>query len=130
MLGQINEWFFHDLAGIQSDPAAPGFQCIIIRPAIVGNLTFVNASYDSIHGKITSSWKCDGKKITLNVKIPCNTSATVFIPTSAPGTVAESGRAAGSARGVKFLRVEAGAAVYQIDSGDYLFTAEIRQLPN
>jgi hypothetical protein len=124
MLGQINEWFFHDLAGIQSDPAAPGFQRIIIKPALVGDLAFVNASYDSIHGKITSSWKRDGRKITINVAIPANTTATVFIPTSAPDSVTESGRPAANSPGVKFLRMEVPAAVYQIASGAYLFTAD------
>jgi glycogen debranching enzyme len=44
MLGQINEWFFHDLAGIQSDPETPGFQHIIIKPALVGDLSAVTAS--------------------------------------------------------------------------------------
>jgi hypothetical protein len=124
MLGQINEWFFHDLAGIQSDPAAPGFQRIIIKPALVGDLAFVNAGYDSIHGKITTFWKRDGRKITINVAIPANTTATVFIPTSAPDSVTESGRPAANSPGVKFLRMEAPAAVYQIASGAYLFTAD------
>ena len=40
MLGQITEWFYHDLAGIQCDPAGPGFRKIIIKPAFVGDLTW------------------------------------------------------------------------------------------
>jgi hypothetical protein len=126
MLGQINEWFFHDLAGIQSDPDAPGFQRIIIKPALVGDLTSVTASYDSIHGKITSAWKREGRQIMLNVVIPANTTATVYIPTSAQNNVTESGKPAATSVGVKFLRMEAGTAVYQIGSGAYQFAAEIQ----
>ena len=52
MLGHIMEWFYHDLAGIQ--PGAPGFKEIVIKPTIVGDLTWVKASYNSIHGPIVS----------------------------------------------------------------------------
>ena len=44
MLGQINEWFFRDLAGIQLNPEKPGFSQIIIKPALVGNLTWAGAN--------------------------------------------------------------------------------------
>ena len=59
MLGQINEWFFHDLAGIQDDPSSPGFSKIIIKPTPVGDLTSVNAGYNSVVGQISSDWVTD-----------------------------------------------------------------------
>jgi hypothetical protein len=124
MLGQINEWFFHDLAGIQSDPDGPGFKRIIIKPALVGDLTFVKASYDSVHGRISSEWKREGRRITLRAVIPVNTTATVFVPTRAQSSVRESGKPAARAAGLKFLRMEANAAVYEAGSGAYEFTAE------
>lgn len=52
MLGQINEWFFHDLAGIQ--PAGPGFSKINIKPAFVGDLARVAATHNSPYGEIKS----------------------------------------------------------------------------
>ncbi|MBC8097047.1 MAG: family 78 glycoside hydrolase catalytic domain, partial [Akkermansiaceae bacterium] len=52
MLGHIMEWFYHDLAGIQLDPRAPGFKHFNIRPQIVGDLTEVKGSYESVRGKI------------------------------------------------------------------------------
>ncbi|HLP76230.1 MAG TPA: family 78 glycoside hydrolase catalytic domain, partial [Candidatus Paceibacterota bacterium] len=57
MLGQITEWFYQDLAGIDCDPAGPGFEKIIFRPQPVGDLKSARASYDSIHGRIVSEWK-------------------------------------------------------------------------
>ncbi|MBI2512764.1 MAG: family 78 glycoside hydrolase catalytic domain [Opitutae bacterium] len=80
MLGQIMEWFYHDLAGIQPDPAGPGFQKIVIRPAIVGDLTWVKASYESPRGPIAVAWQRDGRAVTLDVTIPANTTATVHVP--------------------------------------------------
>ena len=52
MLGQLMEWFYHDLAGIGI--GEPGFKKIIIKPNLVGDISWVKASYNSIHGKITS----------------------------------------------------------------------------
>ena len=57
MQGHIEEWFFRSLAGINPDPGIPGFKHIIIRPAMIGDITWVNGSYQSIYGEIGSSWK-------------------------------------------------------------------------
>jgi hypothetical protein len=78
MFGQLNEWLFAHLAGIQSD--APGFKKIIIEPAIVGDLTRVSASYDSISGEIVSEWTRIGSRVNLHIVIPPNTTATVHVP--------------------------------------------------
>ena len=84
MLGQINEWFYHDLAGIQSDPRRAGLQADH-HPARGrrATLTFVKASYDSVHGRIPAhgSAKAGGSPWRRH---PANTTATVFIPTRAP----------------------------------------------
>ena len=82
MLGQIQEWFYHDLAGIQS--GTPGFKHLIIKPAFVGDLKWVKASYNSVRGMIVSEWKRDGDKLTLDVTIPPNTTATVELPGQQP----------------------------------------------
>ena len=124
MLGQLNEWFFHDLAGIQSDPRAPGFARILIKPALPGDLTFVKAAYNSIHGKIGSEWHRQGRRVTLNAAIPANTTATIYMPAAAADAVTESGHPAASVPGVKFLRMEAGAAVYEVGSGAWQFASE------
>jgi hypothetical protein len=121
MLGQIMEWFYHDVAGIGDDPAGPGFKKIIIRPQPAGDLTWARASYDSIRGKITSDWKHAAGKFTLNVTIPANTTATVFIPAASSETVTEGGRPAAQSGGVKFLRMENDRAVFEIESGAYTF---------
>jgi alpha-L-rhamnosidase len=49
--------------------------------------------------------------------------ATVPVPTNRPGAVTESGRPAGEGKGVKFLRTEKNAAVYEVGSGNYVFEA-------
>lgn len=85
MLGQINEWFFHDLAGIRPDETAPGFKTVIIQPAFVGDLTSVRARYDSIVGPIVSQWERKEKTVILSVELPPNVEASVRLPTPAEG---------------------------------------------
>jgi hypothetical protein len=124
MLGQIQEWFYHDLAGIQNDPTSAGFKQIVINPQPVGDVAWVKASYHSVHGKIVCDWKRVGDKFTLHVTIPANTSATVFVPAKSADEVVEGGKPAAQSNGVKFLRVEDGAVVFKIGSGSYNFACQ------
>jgi hypothetical protein len=124
MLGHIMEWFYHDLAGIGIDPSVPAFKKVVIKPATPGDLSWVKASYNSIYGKIESHWTVANGKLTLSVTIPPNTTAVVYIPTQAGAKVTESGKPADLALGIKFLRWEDGAAVYEVASGRYSFTAD------
>ena len=121
MLGHITEWFYKDLAGIDTDPAGPGFKKIVIRPQPVGDLTWARGSYDSIRGRIVSDWKRSGDRFTLKVAIPANTSATVFLPARDGSEVLEGGRPAGQSRGVQHLRRERECAVFAVASGEYVF---------
>ncbi len=121
MLGQIVEWFYHDLAGIRGDPSGPGFKKIIIKPAIVGDLTFARASYHSVHGPIKSEWRREGTTLRLKVTIPANTTATVWVPgSSSPGD-------AGSRTG-KYVRAvgrRQGCDLFEVASGTYEFRSRM-----
>jgi len=123
MLGQINEWFYHDLAGIQCDPDGPGFKKIIIRPAIVGDLTWVKATFDSANGRIESAWKHQDGKITLDVMIPPNTSATIWVPANTQAPITENGQRYGRSEGVKPIRSQGKAVICEVGSGKYHFEA-------
>ena len=80
MLGHITEWFYAGLGGIKPDPAAPGWKKFIIKPAIVGDLTWVKAHYDSPYGRIVSHWKRSGRNVVMDVIVPANSSATIITP--------------------------------------------------
>jgi len=114
-------WFYQGLAGIRPDPAAPGFKQIIIKPAIVGDVTWVKCHHDSPYGRIVSNWKIENSKLTMDVTIPANTTATVHVPARDAAVVTEGENAIDKIKGVKFLRMENGAAVYEVESGCYRF---------
>ncbi len=123
MLGHLQEWFYHDLAGIRPDPAAPGFKAFAIKPAIVDGIPWAKATYDSVHGPIASAWRRDGDALTLEVTVPPNTTATVYVPAREGAEVTESGRPAKEAEGVTAVSREEGFAVCKVGAGKYVFRA-------
>lgn len=125
MLGQINEWLFHDLAGIQCDPEGPGFKRILIKPATPGDLNSVKATYASASGMIESEWKRNGPAFQLRVVIPANTSATIFVPTDGKTAITESGTPVRSVPSVKTLGNENGVARFAVGSGTYHFQSNL-----
>ncbi|MBL7741829.1 MAG: family 78 glycoside hydrolase catalytic domain [Chitinophagaceae bacterium] len=80
MLGHLMEWFYEGLAGIKQSPDSIAYKKIEIRPQPAGDITFANASYHSPYGEIRSDWKRTGKSFELNVTIPVNTTAEIFLP--------------------------------------------------
>lgn len=92
MLGQIEEWFYQSLAGIVKDDANPGFKHFFIKPEIVGDMTFVKATYQSVYGKIASAWEKKDGKLILKVEIPANTSATIKLPTDKNSEIKVNGK--------------------------------------
>jgi hypothetical protein len=122
-LGSCGEWLFDSAAGIDLDPAQPGYKHILIHPRTDGPLTWVKSHHDCMYGRIESDWTRDTDALTLDVTVPPNTTATVYVPASNPQAVTESGRPAGGAEGVKLLRTENGTAVFEVGSGKYAFRA-------
>lgn len=122
MYGEISAWFYKALAGINADPAAPGFKHFIIRPQPVGDLTFARAEYDSIHGRIVSAWKIKNGVFNLDVVIPPNTTATIFLPNAKLANVRVDGSPAIKADGVISFAQEAKITTLEVGSGEYNFT--------
>ncbi len=91
MMGQIDEWFFAWLAGIQPDMENPGYKKFRIAPQVVGDITYVSASTETLYGKITVDWNLKNGIFTLNVQIPVNTESTILLPNKEE-IVAGSGR--------------------------------------
>jgi len=114
MLGHLMEWFYAGLAGIKQSPASVAFNKIEIKPQSVGDITSAKANYHSVYGNIVSDWKKNGKQFELNVEIPVNTTATIYLPASKNSIIKESGKI------VKAGYVD-GKAVIKIGSGKYNF---------
>jgi alpha-L-rhamnosidase len=80
MLGAIDEWFTSGLAGIRQAPGSVGFRQLVIKPAIVGDLSRVSGRYVTPSGPVTSTWRRSAGVFHLDITIPPNTTATVDLP--------------------------------------------------
>lgn len=127
-LGCIGAWFFEGLGGLRPDPAQPGFKHFIIQPAVVGDLLWVNCSHETVFGKISSRWNRQGDRLQLDIEVPANTTATIFVPTKEPASVLESGVPAEKSPGVKAVRNQNHTAVFEVASGRYAFEAPFQMI--
>lgn len=125
LLGDLIIWYYEDLAGIKSSTEKPGFKQIIMKPYPVRDLDYVNASYQSNYGEITSDWKKKGRNFSWNISVPVNSSAVIYLPAKSVESVTESGKKIEDAGGVHFLRSEDNRAVFEIGSGSYYFQSKL-----
>ncbi len=121
----IGGWFQRGLAGIRPDPAAPGYKRFSVIPAVVGDLTWAEASYESPYGRIVSEWRRSGNKLSLHVVVPPNTTATIRVPAAGAAGVTEGGRPAAAAEGVRALGLSGGTAVFEVGAGSYTFASTL-----
>lgn len=123
MLGQIMEWFYRDVAGIGFDPGAPGFKNILIQPQPVGDLTWAKASYESVRGPVTTHWKRTDRNFRLEISIPANTTATVFVPGNNARLV--NPRGPETAKWVRLISSSERESIFTAESGRYVFESEM-----
>jgi alpha-L-rhamnosidase len=81
--GAVVYWFYHHLAGIQPDPAAPGFAGIVIAPEFHAELSPLNASHDTRYGEVRAGWSIDGDRVAYNFSTPPGTAARLKLPANA-----------------------------------------------
>lgn len=123
MFGSVSEWFFRWLGGIQCAPDAVAFDRILIRPQLVGDLTWVKSSHDSIRGAIVSNWKIDGDTREFEITIPPGATATVELPAKNGDTLTEGGQPLSEHPEISILESAPGLHRAEIGSGSYRFTA-------
>jgi alpha-L-rhamnosidase len=124
MFGSVSEWFYKSLAGICPEDDAAGFGRFTIKPGVGGDLQWVRASYHSIRGKIESNWEIIGGQLVLDVVIPVNTVATVYIPSGSAEEVSEAGQPVSQAEGVTAVRHDGRYTVLEVTSGSYTFVTK------
>lgn len=124
MLGDLIIWYYEDLAGIKSSPEKTGFKQLIMKPEPVDGLDFVNASYQSDYGTISSSWKKKGHSFSWDILVPGNTSALVYLPAKSAEMVKENGNKIEATDGIHFLKMEGDRAVFEVGSGEYHFQSK------
>jgi alpha-L-rhamnosidase len=121
MSGQINEWLFNNLVGISPAEDGPGFRKFVIKPDFMNDLTWVKGSFTSISGDVKVAWKRIAGHLELDVAVPENTRAMLYLPVSDPVAVLENNKPASLSLARTFKRGH-NQSGFSLGSGKYHFT--------
>ncbi len=122
--GAIGDWMYRVMVGLDTYEDGPGYKHIRIQPHVGGGFTNASASLQTYYGTLSSGWKTETGKMILDVEIPANTTATVYVPASDPGSVTENGVALSSSKDLTITGTENGYVVLKIGSGKWRFEAK------
>jgi alpha-L-rhamnosidase len=121
--GAIGDWIYRVIAGIDTYEDEPGYKHIRIMPHIGGGLSYANADLKTYYGTISSHWKLNNDKLQLDVEIPANTKATIYIPAVAAESIMESGKLLSDLKEIQIKGKEKDYIIAQVGSGIYHFTS-------
>ncbi|RZM21275.1 MAG: alpha-L-rhamnosidase, partial [Pedobacter sp.] len=122
IFGHLMEWFYSGLAGIRQQDDDSGYRNFIVDPKFQGiDIDWVKSSYRSVNGIIAVSWKKSGSKFTLDLTIPANSSAEVYLPVSSVEDVTVNGQKFLAYKEIKQVRKQDGKLILSVPSGKYNF---------
>ena len=76
--GSIGDWMYQKLTGLQL--IEPGYKKSRIAPEFIKGITHAQGSVETAYGTLSCAWRCEKKKITIDIVIPANTTAVVKLP--------------------------------------------------
>lgn len=119
-LGTVDDWFYHDVAGINSSETT-GYRDITIKPAVTDHLDWAKATTQTPFGPVSVDWSKSGDKLNLKTHVPVGSTATVHLPAANSWAVTEGGKFLGDAEGVQSVEQDGDTVLVAIGSGDYSF---------
>ncbi len=87
--GAIGDWMYRVMAGLDTYEDGTGYKHSRIQPHPGGGFTHASASLKTLYGTLSSSWKTAPGEFLMDVTIPANTTATVFIPSGKEDIIKE-----------------------------------------
>jgi alpha-L-rhamnosidase len=132
--GAVGDWMYRVVAGLNSDPAQPGYKHIIVRPQPGGGFTYAMATVMTAYGDAASGWKIDGDRIRVTVRVPANARATVYLPAANLQDVREGNSPLASIASVtrsaqvgETVQVEVGSGNYEFAYQAPALTAQVKR---
>jgi len=122
--GAIGDWMYRVITGIDTYEEAPGYKQIKIKPHLGGNLTYANADLETFYGKVSSHWKKENGHLQLDVEVPVNTTAKIYIPSENVDGIKEGGRVLSAVKELKVGGKEGDYILVEVGSGSYHFAID------
>jgi len=121
--GAIGSWLYAVVAGVELDPAAPGFKRILLAPQPGGELTSARGKLESPHGEILSSWKTHAGRFDWEVIVPPNTTASAKFPVPGKAKITEGKSPLARSAGISKVKATAASLTCELAPGHYKFAA-------
>ena len=121
--GAIGDWMYRNVTGLDTYDDGAGYKKIIIRPHPGGNLEYAQASLETGYGKLSVQWKITAGKFMMDVEIPANTVASIYLPGANVGEVLENGNPLSQTKEITVSGKERNYVVLQTGSGTYHFSS-------
>lgn len=119
--GAIGDWMYRAVVGIDTYNDGVGYKHIKIMPHLGDGLTSASASLQTYYGTISSGWKTIASTLSMDVEIPANTTATIYVPAANADAVTEGGATISSVKDIQVAGIENGYVMVKAGSGKYHF---------
>ena len=73
-----SDWMYRKIGGINQLEA--GYHRFYVKPMFVKGIEEARTELETPYGRIVSFWSCRNKKIHIEVSVPANTTALIYLP--------------------------------------------------
>ena len=111
------------LMGIE--PLQPGFRKIRIKPQ-PADLKKIVIEMPTIRGTVTCRWTVQNERFSLEVTIPANSTAQIWLPAASAESIQEQNMKINSVQDIHFLEKKEGYFIYETPAGHFKFRGALR----
>lgn len=117
--GAIGDWMYRVSAGLET--IEPGYRHLLIQPHFTSKLGLSRATFETPYGEAMSGWERKDGKMTVKVKIPANTVATIKLPASSSEKITENGKELSLNKNFTSIKATDNLVSFESGSGEYVF---------
>ena len=119
--GSIASWMYNHSLGIERDEKFPGFKHFFLKPEPdpTGQMTYAKGHYDSMYGRIESSWEIRDGVCYYYFTVPANTTATMWLKAPSKNVIISGSNQFEAQKGVKYIGQENGKQIFEVSPGKY-----------
>lgn len=117
--GAIGDWLYRDAVGLHETSA--GFKTMAVKPHTGGGFTQMRAEQITPYGRAAAEWRDEAGVFTLEVTIPVNTTAEIYVPSTSADGVMLDGAAVSASADASLEGYADGYTKVKVGSGTYRF---------
>lgn len=117
--GAIGDWLYRDAVGLHE--TSPGFKTMAVKPHTGGGFTEMKAEHNTPYGRAAAAWYDKDGVFALEVTVPVNTTAEIYVPSPSADKVTLDGAPVADSRDASLDGYADGYTKVRVGSGTYRF---------